>query len=314
MNKPKKCGSWLVFFLAVCAFTGFGQDTANYEVLVSKASLCHLQKRYMEGLAYYEQAFALRQPDALNAYKAAALYALDSNGVKSFAYLHLALDKGWTDAAWLATDPYFDYLKQTAPAQWQEALQKAIRREQEYSRHLRLPRLREQINRLALNDQGLRYRQIQATGREQSDSLAMAISRSDADDLQAAKRIIGQYGWPSLSEIGRDGANNLWLIVPHSDQDILFQRRVLALMEKRKRTGEIDLENYAYLYDRVKCGLNERQYYGTQVRWSGHGEASGFRPIREENTVDERRKALGMTTLKIYALTYGFVYTPVSAA
>jgi hypothetical protein len=60
--------------------------------------------------------------------------------------------------------------------------------------------------------------------------------------------------------------------------------------------------------------LNERQYYGTQVRWSAHGEASGFRPIREENTADERRKALGMTTLKIYALTYGFAYTPVSAA
>src|ERR1700678_218900 len=151
MNKLKKCGSWLVFFLAICTFTGFGQDTAAYEVLVSKASLFHLQKHYVEGLADYEQAFAVRQPDAGNAYKAAALYALDSDDVKAFAYLRLALEKGWTDAAWLAADPYFDYLRQTAATQWQEALQDAIRREQEYSRHLRLPRLREQINRLALN-------------------------------------------------------------------------------------------------------------------------------------------------------------------
>jgi hypothetical protein len=156
MSKPKKCGSWLVCLLAVCRFASFGQDTAAYEVLVSKASLCHLQKHYVEGLAYYEQAFALRQPDALDAYKAAALYALDSNGVKAFIYLHLALDKGWTDAAWLAADPYFDCMKQTAPTLWQEALQDAVRREQGYSRHLRLPRLRQQINHLALNDQGLR--------------------------------------------------------------------------------------------------------------------------------------------------------------
>jgi hypothetical protein len=298
--------------LVMCRLAGFGQDTATYEVLTSKASLCHLQKRYKEGLAYYEQAFALQQPDDLNAYKAAALYALDSNSVKALAYLHLALEKGWADAGWLAADNYFEYVKSTAPVEWQETLKEAYQVETLYAKRLRLPLLRQQINRLTLNDQQLRYRQIQATSQAMSDSLTRDIARSDAHNLGVAKRIIGQYGWPALSDIGRDGANNLWLIVQHSDQDILFQRRVLTLMEKMKPTGEVDLEDYAYLYDRVRCGLNERQYYGTQVRWSGHGEAVGFRPIREENTVDQRRKALGMSTLTIYALTYGFDYKPVT--
>src|SRR5580658_5502653 len=132
----------LIFILAACSLVGFGQDTATYEVLTSKASLCHLQKRYREGLAYYEQAFALQQPDALNAYKAAALYALDSNRVKALAYLHLALGKGWTDAGWLAADNYFEYIKNTAASEWQATVKEAYQIEARYAKGLRLPLLR----------------------------------------------------------------------------------------------------------------------------------------------------------------------------
>ncbi len=83
-------------------------------------------------------------------------------------------------------------------------------------------------------------------------------------------------------------------------------------MSGMKEKRELNLENYAYLYDRVQCGLNYRQYYGTQVVWSTGGRATGFRPIINEDSVDERRKKLGMNALKVYALTYGFDYLPVT--
>lgn len=73
------------------------------------------------------------------------------------------------------------------------------------------------------------------------------------------------------------------------------------------------MENYAFLYDRVQCNLNYRQLYGTQVIWSGNGEASGFRPIIRENLTNERRNKLGLEPLEIYSLIYGFSYQPIDS-
>ncbi len=84
-------------------------------------------------------------------------------------------------------------------------------------------------------------------------------------------------------------------------------------MEKYRNSKEIDLENYAFLYDRVQCNLNYRQLYGTQVNWTQNGLATSFRPILEENAVNERRKSLGLQPLNIYALNYGFTYQEISS-
>ncbi|MNY64678.1 hypothetical protein D3C86_2018230 [compost metagenome] len=82
----------------------------------------------------------------------------------------------------------------------------------------------------------------------------------------------------------------------------------LAKMEKLVGTKEIDLENYAFLYDRVQCNLNYKQTYGTQVNWTKNGKASSFRPIIKEDSADKRRADFGLLPLKIYALNYGFQY------
>lgn len=74
------------------------------------------------------------------------------------------------------------------------------------------------------------------------------------------------------------------------------------------------MENYAFLYDRIQCNLNYKQLYGTQVLWASNGEASGFRPMISEHSVDERRRKLGLQPLKIYALTYGFTYRKVTGS
>lgn len=80
-------------------------------------------------------------------------------------------------------------------------------------------------------------------------------------------------------------------------------------MDKLKGTKELDMENYAFLYDRVQCNLNYKQLYGTQVNWTHNGEASSFRGIIKENEVDKRRAAFGLLPLRIYALHYGFKYS-----
>lgn len=305
----------LSLFFLLLSFSGtvIAQPDSTYPVLIAKAGLFHLQKNYKNAIIYFEKAFGLEQPDMLNAYKAAGAWSLDSNTEKAFYYLGLSLKLGWTEADWLSFDPYFDYLRSSASGKWKQIEDNAFLKEKQYEQTLKLPVLRRQINLMALNDQRLRYKRIQVDNERERQIIDIEINQSDSLNLAKAKSIFKLYGWPQIKDIGKDGQNNLWLIVQHADQDVLFQQAVLAAMKNNIGTNKINLENYAFLYDRVQCNLNYKQYYGTQVNWTHNGEASGFRPIIKEDLVDKRRRQLGLSPLSIYALTYGFRYNNATA-
>jgi len=302
---------YLVILLLFFNFNSQAQ-TNNYEELIAEASLFHLQKEYKNAILTFEKAFLIQQPDALSAYKMAGVYALDQNKTEAFQYLKLALDKGWAESEALIIDPYFDFLRNNYDAEWQIIIQKAKLKEQQYEKTLKLPDLRKRINLMTIQDQKLRFAKSQTNDSREIEVLNQQINDSDFKNLNEAKEIIEKYGWPKITEIGKDGQNNFWLIVQHADQDILFQKLALSKMEKLMETKEIDLENYAFLYDRVQCNLNYKQLYGTQVIWTDNGKASGFRPIIKEDLADKRRADFKLLPLKIYALNYGFAYKNIS--
>lgn len=315
MNSKTNMRKMLLLNIAFLFLSGIkAQFNYAFEEAIAKAGLFHLQKKPKEAILLYEKAFQLQQPDSLNAYKAAGVYSLNSNIDKALFYLEQAIQSGWTEADMLATDPYFKYLRKAATQKWEQISKTAVAAEKKYERGLKLPALRRTINEMTLNDQRLRYARIQADSKENRQRIDREIHQADSGNRVKAKAILKEYGWPTISEIGKDGQNNFWLLVQHADDDVLFQRKALAAMEKLRGTKEVNLENYVFLYDRVQCNLNYKQLYGTQVNWKGHGEATGFRSIIQEDKVDERRKALGLLPLKIYALTYGFEYNNISSA
>lgn len=303
----------LILFSCCGWFTLSAQLDSDYQTLVAKASLFHLQENYKSALDLYEKAFQIHQPDALTAYKAAGMYSLDSNADKAFQYLQFSLDSGWTEANWLEFDPYFNYLRNTSPKKWKTINEQAFIKEKQYAQTLQLPSLRKEINLMTLNDQKLRYKRVQNNNDSLADIINEQINQSDLNNLTKAKEIIKKYGWLKISQIGKDGQNNLWLIVQHADQDVKFQQTALKAMEKLKGTKELNMENYAFLYDRVQCNLNYKQLYGTQVVWTNNGEACAFRPIIKEYMTDERRGKVGLQPLQVYALTYGFAYHKTTA-
>ncbi|WP_281233994.1 DUF6624 domain-containing protein [Flavobacterium gelatinilyticum] len=302
----KRLLSFLLFTSLITA-----QET-SYEVLAVKAGLQHLQGNFKNAIGYYEEAFKIKSPSALDAYKAAGMYALDHNTEKAFQYLHTALNLEWTEADWLADDPYFNYLRTTTPENWKNIKELAFEKEKSYAEKLKLPDLRKEINIMSLKDQQLRYLRANTKDNAELTRINEQINESNVKNLTRAKEIVKTCGWPKISEIGRDGENNLWLIVQHADQDVTFQQEVLFEMKKFLKSSEINLENYAFLYDRVQSNLNYKQLYGTQVVWTRNGEASGFRPILDEYAVNSRRAAFNLSTLELYALTYGFMYKEIN--
>jgi hypothetical protein len=295
-----------LFILFILHFMGNAQSKDNYERLTAKAGLFHLQGNSKDAVHCYEKAFKLRAPNSLEAYKAAGVYALENNAGKAFKYLILSIESGWTETDWLMFDPYFDKLKVNNPRKWKKTVQTALRKEEQYASSLEMPKLRKDINLMALEDQRLRYKRSNSNGILKN--IEQEIEKADYNNLVKIKEIIKLYHWPKISQIGKDGQNNLWLIVQHADQDVLFQKDVLDKMEKLYGTHEINIENYAFLLDRVRCNLNYKQIYGTQVVWKDKGTAENFRPIENEDAVDARRKKIGLNSLEIYSLSYGFDY------
>ncbi len=305
--------SRLIFFCILIYISSSAQSNKKYQSLIAQAGLLHLQKNPEKAVQLYEKAFEIQQPDALTAYKAAGIYSLNHDSEQAFQYLRTSLCSGWTEADWLLFDPYFDYLRTNNPEKWKEIESIAIAQEKQYEKKLKLPALRKEINLMCLNDQKLRYKKSQNKDESLDNTIDQQINEADSFNLIQVKKIVTQNGWPKISDIGKEGQNNLWLIVQHADQDVLFQKEALSEMEKLIGTKELNMENYAFLYDRVQCNLNYKQLYGTQVIWSKNGEASGFRPMTREDLANERREKMGLEPLEIYSLIYGFSYQPIDA-
>lgn len=119
---------------------------------------------------------------------------------------------------------------------------------------------------------------------------------TDARNQKRLKEIIKQYGWPTRSMVGEDGAQAAWLIAQHSDSDKDFQKKVLGLMEPLVKRDEASGKSYAYLYDRT----HYPQRFGTQGSCVSRGKWQPFE-IEDIANVDERRREVKMPALADYA-------------
>jgi hypothetical protein len=123
------------------------------------------------------------------------------------------------------------------------------------------------------------------------------MEETDEHGLLRLKEIIAEYGWPGKSLVGTEAAGAAWLLVQHSDRDVVFQRSALEAMKKLPLC-EVENTHFAYLTDRVLLNEGKKQLYGTMLR----KENGKFvpKPIEDEDNVDKRRAELGLQPLAEY--------------
>jgi hypothetical protein len=114
------------------------------------------------------------------------------------------------------------------------------------------------------------------------------------------KQIVAEYGWPTISLVGEDGANAAWLIAQHADFDVPFQRQCLARVEEAYQRGEVSGMQLAYLTDRVLIAERKPQLYGTQ--------GAPVYSDEEKAQVEARRKKLGLPSMAEMARERGKMY------
>ena len=131
---------------------------------------------------------------------------------------------------------------------------------------------------------------IRDNGANKHDVLAAGAAR--------LKAIINTQGWPTISQVGNDGAQAAWLLAQHADFDIPFQKQALSYMENLSSRGEVNLDNLAYMRDRVALANGELQTYGTQGKCNG----ATWEPFPTKNSaqVDALRAQMTLDPLSDY--------------
>lgn len=115
------------------------------------------------------------------------------------------------------------------------------------------------------------------------------------------KEIFKEFGFPTKELVGRVAMQGIFLMIQHSDGDKEWQKSQLVNIVKAVKTGDMDGQRYAYLYDRVKVNSGEKQLYGTQF--------SNVNPINKTvelaetediENLDRRRMEIGMMPIQMY--------------
>lgn len=114
-------------------------------------------------------------------------------------------------------------------------------------------------------------------------------TRTDKRNTKSMKQIVSEYGWPTVSLVGKKANLLAWLLIQHADLDPHFQAHCLNLMKKtaRENPKDVDKSSIAYLTDRVKVNLGLKQLFGTQF-YVKDGEIIP-RPIWDLKNLKKRR-------------------------
>lgn len=123
-------------------------------------------------------------------------------------------------------------------------------------------------------------------------------ARQDSMNFVTVPGLLDQYGWPGINKIGAKANETQFLIVQHADSTVMV--KYFPLLVKSYETGESPGKFYAMMLDRILVDKGQKQVYGTQVQMKNEKGAFLLFPIANEEGVDNRRRKVGLTTLKAF--------------
>jgi len=302
------------------SFPAYSQDARE---LVGKATQLYLAGNYDGSADKFEAAIKAGATSPTVFYNAACSCALSDRVDSAFRWLESALDQGYRDIEHLRSDKDFKALHKDE--RWGGMIKKCAKLNEAYLKTLKHPQLQLELLEMKRIDQEIRTldhetahqgehghderheqpREEHGEGHEHKPSPSSAklhvhgSEMRDVDSKHTArmKEIVAEYGWPTKSMVGEQGATAAWLLVQHADADPKFQRHCLALM-KKAAPEEVSPKNLAYLTDRVLVNEGKNQLYGTQF-FLEDGKMVP-QPIDDEANLDERRKEAGLMPMSEY--------------
>jgi hypothetical protein len=135
--------------------------------------------------------------------------------------------------------------------------------------------------------------------KEYSDSMEIEFNKLCERNLKVVKKYFTNNGFPGIRENGKETSLYFWLIAQHADNDIGFQKKVLSAMKKELKSNNVNKQNFAYLYDRVKKNQDKPQLYGTQMIWDSQGRHSTYK-LKFPKKVNQLRAEMELEPIEEY--------------
>lgn len=250
---------------------------------------------WLKGI-FYSKGFKVENADLL--YNVAGMYALKGDTDSAFYYLFKATricpDSEQKCIEVYNTDVLGDvsYKWMHKDSRWKE-FEKIVKTGfYKINTNITHPDLAYQLLLAKGYDQSSRFCYGFLDEKQKSEVLRLNI---DSVNLDFIKKVMRQYGFPTVPMVGASASHAAFLLIQHADKDLSFQKKVLALMKASENS--VKKENIAYLTDRIMVAEEGKQLYGTQFISLKDRK---LYPIVDSAGVDERRKKMGMSALNRY--------------
>jgi hypothetical protein len=157
--------------------------------------------------------------------------------------------------------------------------------------------LRRELLRIDRLDAALRTRW--AASRFTDRAAGRAVDELGAAALTWLREVVAAHGWPGRALVGARAADAAVRLIQHARCDAAFQRRCLRLIHRAAARDDVPWHHVAYLTDALRITAGRRQLYGTKF----HRRDGALVPLPIERAagVDQRRAAVGLPPLAVYA-------------
>jgi len=154
-------------------------------------------------------------------------------------------------------------------------------------------KLKEEIFKYTTQDQ---YIRMLALKFPKTKELSSEVVYQDSLSKKFVKKVLADYGWPTISMVGEQGSHDFWILIQHMDKDPLLQKESLKLMKKAMKEQEASHSDLAYLEDRILIAEGQEQLYGTQFKIE-KGKLK-MSPTIDISRLNERREKVGLVSIE----------------
>ncbi|CAM1344178.1 DUF6624 domain-containing protein [Tenacibaculum amylolyticum] len=130
----------------------------------------------------------------------------------------------------------------------------------------------------------------------------LKYAKEDHRNQELVISIIEKCGMPTLKEVGQKHMNAIWLGLQHSNKKI--RKKYFQQIEKAVENGDLSKQQYALMKDRILMDEGKPQIYGSQIK---NGK---LYKLENPETVNERRKEMGMGTIEDYLKYFNIQFNP----
>lgn len=288
----------------VIFFCNIGLFAQNAMII---ADSLHVEGNYKIELKYRQSIYNSSPTNSGNIYNLACCYALLKNKDSAFYYLNKSIDLG-QDEGWAVAD--CDLFNLHEDTRWGEIENKLENIYKEKNSKINT-QLGWDIAKMFFKDQAHKAASDNIMKKygipsPQMDSCNRVIGNVDSLNILALEKIFDKYGWTNKELIGLEGSERVFIIILHAP--LIYQVKYFEMVKNAVGQGDLQKSSIAYLTDKILIKEGKKQLYGTQLKYSHQTKSYEFKPIEDENNVNNRRKEYGLGPIEDYAKNFGFEY------